>query len=231
MTINVIVSVVNHKNRLAIGRNGNLLVKIPDDLRSFRNITSDRLSKDSLLDKNVVLMGRKTWFSIPRENRPLKNRLNLVLTRDKDLLKLSPYPKKLLFGKSKIKFDKSVYFITYDQFLEFYETTCANVFVIGGSEIYNTFLNSKTLKPSNVFLTEILGYKPETGLEPDTFMEPLDQSYKLVGISDKNNENDLTFRFLEYRHYDNYVTDETKYLDTLRKILDSGNSRVDRTGV
>lgn len=231
MTINLIVSVVNYKNRLAIGRNGNSLVKISDDLRSFRNITSNRLSKDSLLDKNVVLMGRKTWFSIPRENRPLKNRLNLVLTRDKDLLKLSPYPKKLLFGKSKIKFDKSVYFITYDQFLEFYETTCANVFVIGGSEIYNTFLNSKTLKPSNVFLTEILGYKPETGLEPDTFMEPLDQSYKLVGISDKNHENDLTFRFLEYRHYDNYVTDETKYLDTLRKILDSGNSRVDRTGV
>jgi dihydrofolate reductase len=94
MTINLIASVVNHKSRLAIGRNGNLLVKISEDLRYFRNITSDRLSKESSLDKNVVLMGRKTWFSIPRENRPLKNRLNLVLTRDKDLLKLSPYPKK-----------------------------------------------------------------------------------------------------------------------------------------
>jgi dihydrofolate reductase len=29
---------------------------------------------------NVVIMGRKTYFSLPEENRPLKNRLNIVLT-------------------------------------------------------------------------------------------------------------------------------------------------------
>jgi dihydrofolate reductase/thymidylate synthase len=231
MTINVISSVVNYKSRLAIGRNGNLLVTISDDLRSFRNITSNRLCKHSKLDKNVVLMGRKTWFSIPREKRPLKNRLNLVLTKDTDLLKLSPYPKKSLFGTNKLVFDKNVYFITYEQFVDFYEMTSANVFVIGGSEIYNIFLNSEKFKPSNVFLTEVSGYKAESGLEPDTFMEPLDQSYRLIGISDKHYQDELTFRFLEYRHYDNYVTDETKYLDTLREIIASGNSRVDRTGV
>lgn len=30
--------------------------------------------------RNVVLMGRRTWESIPKENRPLKNRINIVLT-------------------------------------------------------------------------------------------------------------------------------------------------------
>lgn len=227
MTINLVACVANYKSSLAIGKNGGLLLKLADDLKNFKNITTNRLSKDSCLEQNVVLMGRKTWFSIPRENRPLKNRLNLVLTRDKDLLNLSPFPK----SKS-AKFEKNVYFVTYDQFVDFYRKTSANVFVIGGGEVYNMFLGSDDYKPQNVFLTEIYNYKPDAGLEPDTFMKPLDESYRLVGVSEKKYEgNGISFRFLEYRSYKNYKSDENKYLDALRHILSTGNSRDDRTGV
>jgi dihydrofolate reductase/thymidylate synthase len=226
----LIANVVNYKNKLAIGRDNGLLFRLKEDLKYFQHITTHNLNSNSKLDKNVVVMGRKTWFSIPREKRPLKNRINLVLTNDKDLIKLSPYP---TFPWTKL--DNSVYFINYDQLLKFYKKYTPNMFIIGGSKIYNLFLNNPDikLKPNKIFLTEVYNYIPEIGVEPDTFMDHFDQSYKLVGVSDKKHDPgyDLHFRFLEYRHYPNYITEEAKYIKLAKDILENGNERSDRTGV
>lgn len=51
-----------------IGSNGDLLVHIPEDMNHFKKLTTG----------NVVVMGRKTWESLP--NKPLPNRLNLIVT-------------------------------------------------------------------------------------------------------------------------------------------------------
>jgi len=237
MPINLIACVANYKNKLAIGRNNSLIIRLKEDMDFFKNITSNSLYSESKLDKNVVLMGRKTWFSIPRKNRPLKNRINLVLTNDKDLLQLSPYPCSIF---TSTKLTKSVYFITYKQFLDLYNRFNPNVFVIGGNEIYKLFLHNKKqhLKPKNVYLTEVYNYKPQNSfdtdgddLEPDTFMDPLDQSYKLVGVSELKNENNLNFRFLEYKNFPEYKSEENKYIDLIKHILTNGKERLDRTGV
>lgn len=53
-----------------IGFNGDMPWHIPEDLRHFKQITMGR----------PVIMGRKTWLSIPR--RPLPGRRNIVLSRD-----------------------------------------------------------------------------------------------------------------------------------------------------
>ena len=55
----------------AIGRNGQLLVAIPQDQRRFRDATLGR----------VVVMGKRTLKSLPG-GRPLHKRTNLVLSRD-----------------------------------------------------------------------------------------------------------------------------------------------------
>lgn len=64
-------AIVNANKKWAIGWNGKLLVNIPEDMRYFREQTKGA----------IVIMGRKTLFSFPGK-RPLKGRLNLVLTRD-----------------------------------------------------------------------------------------------------------------------------------------------------
>lgn len=58
-----------------IGSDGTLPWHIPEDVKRFKELTSG----------HVVLMGRKTWESIPEKFRPLPNRTNLVVTRQANL--------------------------------------------------------------------------------------------------------------------------------------------------
>lgn len=67
--------------RGGIGHKGNLPWSfLSKDMRRFKNLTKG----------TTVIMGRKTWFSIPEKNRPLPNRQNIVLSRsceiDEDML-------------------------------------------------------------------------------------------------------------------------------------------------
>jgi dihydrofolate reductase/thymidylate synthase len=64
-----------------IGKNGDLPWRLPRDLRFFKETTTGVLEDGR---QNAVIMGRKTWVSIPERFRPLPNRLNVVLTRQKD---------------------------------------------------------------------------------------------------------------------------------------------------
>ena len=58
-----------------IGKNGTLPWHIPEDLKHFKEITTGK----------IVLMGRKTWDSLPAKFRPLPNRINLVITTQANL--------------------------------------------------------------------------------------------------------------------------------------------------
>ena len=65
--MNLIVAISENN---AIGKSGDLLCHLPNDLKYFKQLTTDA----------TVVMGKNTFLSLPR--RPLPNRRNIVLTRD-----------------------------------------------------------------------------------------------------------------------------------------------------
>ena len=64
--------VAKSKNNV-IGNKGRIPWYIPNDLKRFKELTTN----------NVVIMGRKTFESLPKEYRPLPNRVNIILSNDK----------------------------------------------------------------------------------------------------------------------------------------------------
>ena len=65
----MISAIVAVDENWGIGSNNELLESIPEDLRRFKKLT----------DENTVVMGRKTWDSLPV--KPLPNRFNIVVSR------------------------------------------------------------------------------------------------------------------------------------------------------
>ncbi|KAL5563048.1 hypothetical protein UlMin_032795 [Ulmus minor] len=142
---------------MGIGKDGKLPWSLPSDLKFFKNITNTTSDPGK---KNAVLMGRKTWESIPLEHRPLPGRLNVVLTRSGS------------FDIATIENVVSCGSMT--SALELlaetpYCLSIEKVFVIGGGEILREALNAPGCDA--IHITEI-----ETSIECDTFIPAIDFS-------------------------------------------------------
>ncbi|MBL7777327.1 MAG: dihydrofolate reductase [Chitinophagales bacterium] len=71
MQLSIVVAI---SDNLAIGAQGDLLWRLPADMKRFKEITYG----------HHVLMGRKTYESIPEKFRPLPGRVNIVVTRQQN---------------------------------------------------------------------------------------------------------------------------------------------------
>jgi len=69
----IVIIVAVAKNRV-IGKDNQLIWNIPEDMAHFRELTAG----------HTVLMGRKTWESLPPRFRPLPGRRNIVISRQAD---------------------------------------------------------------------------------------------------------------------------------------------------
>ena len=160
--MNLIVAV---DRNWAIGKDNKLLVSIPDDMKFFRETTTGK----------VVVMGRKTLESFPN-GKPLKNRVNIVLTRD---------PKYSVDGAvivhSKEELDKE---------LNKYESD--DIYVIGGESIYRLLLD----ECDRAFVTYV-----DYSYDADTYFPNLDENpaWELVEESEEQVYFDITYTYRTYK--------------------------------
>lgn len=183
-----------------IGSNNYIPWDISNDLVNFKNLTLN----------NIVIMGRKTYFSIPERNRPLTNRLNIVVTNN----------------PSQYENDTNVVFLSIDEVYDFVKIQYKynKCFIIGGCEIYSYFIKYIT----NLYITYIdKEYNCDVKFPTLNMHEFKLDSYSFLNFSEKEQCN---YRYLTYkRNIDITKTVDNKYLDLLQNIIDTGNNRQDRT--
>ena len=100
-----------------IGKDGGLPWKLKTDLQRFKKLTVGN-------GFNAVVMGSKTWFSLPNAFRPLPDRVNIVMSRNTNLD---------LKGAELALYDGRAIEIGYSE-------GCDELWVIGGAQIYELML-------------------------------------------------------------------------------------------
>ena len=154
--MNIIVAV--DKN-WAIGFENKLLNSIPEDMKFFRETTTGK----------VVVMGRKTLESFPNK-RPLKNRTNIVITRQKDY-----------------QVDGAVVLHSVEEALDYLKQfKSEDIYVIGGASIYE-----QMLPYCDVAHVTVMDY----AYQADTWFPNLDQMEEFVVAADSEEK---TYFDLEY---------------------------------
>jgi len=129
-----------------IGYDNKLCWNIPDELKFFRNTTLNRLHNNTM---NCIIMGKNTWYSLPKA--PLKDRINVIISFN-DYEKI----KKEIDGMEHVYIFKTIEdalnYIDNDDIIE-------NCFIIGGAQIYNTFLEKYIKHIKNIYWSIIYDKK------------------------------------------------------------------------
>ena len=174
-----------------IGKDNDLVVKIKKDIQMFKLVTS-RVLDETDFRLNITVTGSKTYFSIPECYRPLRHRINFVLTNNNRLLEIS---KKDIENRD---FDDTKpYFMTYQTFTKIYNSDKSrNFFIIGGADVYNIFLDYWKL--DKLYITEVHGVPINLREDNLVYIGDYTEKYAVNKVSDWFKEKDICYRFLEY---------------------------------
>ena len=158
-------AIVAADNNWGIGYQNRLLVSIPSDMKFFRQKTTG----------NVVVMGRKTLESFPN-GLPLKNRVNIVLTKNKNY---------------QVK-DAVIVHSEEELLEELKKYPSEKIYVIGGESIYKQLLDECDV----AHITKI-----DFAYEADAWFPNLDEKEAWVVTADSEEQTyfDLEFYFLKYQ--------------------------------
>jgi len=211
-----IIAAMTKSNR-GIGYNNSIPWKGTDegkaDMRYFSKVTKD----------SIVIMGRKTWESIPIKFRPLPSRKNIIVS--KSLCDAERYVSSGLHDDPA----RENYAQSLPNALNMCRKHNNDVFVIGGESLYNEAIAMKECE--KIYLTEI----DDTSLVSvntspvlwicDTFFPQIPWNFRL-----EHSNASPTLRFQIYTNQMDTASQEQRYLNLLQEILLRGETRSDRTG-
>lgn len=126
-----------------IGKDNDLIWHLPADMRFFTQTTKG----------HIVIMGRRNWDSIPLKYRPLSERINVVITRNKNF----SHPDCAVFN-------------TLENAIDYYKSTSEkDIFIIGGGQIYDHSV-------ANDLVDEMLITFIDEDFDGDTWFPKIDDS-------------------------------------------------------
>lgn len=163
------IAIANVDKNLGIGFNNNLLINIKEDLMYFKQQTTG----------NVVIMGKNTLFSF-KDKKPLKNRLNIVFTKDTTLNNEYKDYDNIIFVKN-VNELKSI--------LEKHKDK--EHFVIGGESIYKLLIDDC----DTLLLTEV-----DKSFNADKyFPEFKSKGFKEIYRSEDKYIDNIKYNFVKYK--------------------------------
>ena len=225
MELNLIVAYCKKNN--GIGNENSIPWYLKSELKYFKEITSN--TENNL--KNIVIMGRKTWNSLPK--KPLPNRINIILSKNEN----NDYRENIESNyKDTYVINDLVKYIDNLNEMNKNHNHYQKIFIIGGAQIYKhvlEFSESNNLN-INLYVTEIYNE-----FVCDTYFPKIDSNvYSLTYVSEFKEENEIYYRHKIYKQTKNILQNEIwvnkeeyQYLDTLREILEDGQENIDRTNV
>lgn len=155
-----------------IGKDGTLPWHLPGDMAFYKRTTLAAPRGQH----NAVIMGRKTFESIPARFRPLKDRLNVVLSRA---------PQYTPEGALKVgSLDEALQVVTA-------RSDIAHAFVIGGGQLYDEALRHPAC--ARVIITRV-----HASFACDTFLAPFEHSFVLTHTDGPHADDAASYTFETY---------------------------------
>lgn len=160
-----IIACINNNN--VLGRDNDLLYTIKNDLANFKRITNG----------GVVIMGKKTWESLPK--KPLPNRHNIVITRDVTYC---------AEGAIVVHSIKEAVALCADSFSHL---PC---YVIGGGMLYQSFLELDLVDV--MYITKV-----NDSQDGDTYFPMIDETWRLFYQSAEQHDDitNMSYNFSIYQ--------------------------------
>ena len=170
MSVHIIAAI--DKETRALGKDGKLIFSIREDMAHFKEMTMG----------NPVVMGRKTWESLPPKMRPLPGRNNIVISRN---------PAYKAEG-AKVFTSLHEALLTLDA-----QNSAIKIYVMGGGELYNEALRLSDEFPTELDLTRVEAVPPLTPDQYDVTFPEFENEFEM--IEEKKVEHIPPYAFTRWR--------------------------------